>query len=97
MPGPRSGRRLALFLYQDGCRLTYVRPGVRVRPIRRQGAAMKLTLRTVVRETTGRTGVVIARYSLRAQTLSEAKREVDRGSWVRDGIEPNSFEPGFSR
>ena len=56
------------------------------------GAAMGFTLRTVVREATGKTGVVIARYSLRAQTLGEAKREVDRGNWVRDGIEPNSFE-----
>ena len=53
---------------------------------------MAFTLRTVVREKSGKVGVVIERRPLRAVTLNEAKREVDRGSWVRDGIEPNGFE-----
>ncbi len=53
---------------------------------------MGFTLRTVVREATGKTGVVIERYRLRAHTLAEAKREVDRGTWVRDWIEPNGLE-----
>ena len=56
-------------------------------------AALGLTLRTVVREATGKTGIVIERYALRAQTLAAAKREVDRGTWVqRNGITPNVFE-----
>src|SRR5829696_7974083 len=53
---------------------------------------MAFTLRTVVREKSGKVGVVIERRPLRAVTLNEAKREVDRGSWVRDGIELNGFE-----
>jgi len=35
---------------------------------------------------------VIERWTLRALTLDQAKREVDRGHWVTDGIEPNGFE-----
>jgi len=53
---------------------------------------MGFMLRTVVREGTGKAGVVIERYRLRAHTLIEAKREVDRGNWVRGWIEPNGFE-----
>ncbi len=53
---------------------------------------MAFTLRTVVREKSGKVGVVIERRPLRALTVNEAKREVDRGTWVRDGIEPNGFE-----
>ena len=52
---------------------------------------MAFTLRTVVREKSGKVGVVIERQPLRALTVN-AKREVDRGTWVRDGIEPNGFE-----
>jgi hypothetical protein len=53
---------------------------------------MGFTLRTVVREATGKVGVVLERWRLRALTLDEAKREVDRGGWVRNGIEPNGFD-----
>ena len=34
----------------------------------------------------------IERWRLRALTLDQAKREVDRGHWIRGGIEPNGFE-----
>jgi hypothetical protein len=53
---------------------------------------MGFTLKTVVREASGTVGVVIERWRLRALTLDQAKREVDQGHWVRDGIEPNGFE-----
>jgi hypothetical protein len=53
---------------------------------------MAFTLRTVVREKSGKVGVVIERRPLRALTVNEARREVDRGTWGRDGIEPNGFE-----
>jgi hypothetical protein len=56
------------------------------------GAAMGFTLKTVVREASGTVGVVIERWRLRALTLDQAKREVDRGHWLKDGIEPNGFE-----
>ena len=53
---------------------------------------MGFTLKTVVREASGTVGVVIERWRLRALTLDQAKREVDHGTWVRGGIEPNGFE-----
>jgi len=40
--------------------------------------AMGFTLRTVVREASGRVGVILERWRLKALTLNEAKREVDR-------------------
>ena len=53
---------------------------------------MGFTLKTVVREASGKVGVVLERWTLRALTLDQAKCEVDQGNWVRGGIEPNGFE-----
>lgn len=58
----------------------------------KHGAAMAFILRTVVREATGKTGVVIERIVLGALTLADAKREADSRSWVLHGIEPNALE-----
>jgi len=50
------------------------------------------TLRAVIREQNGRTGVVLERWALRARDLGTAKIEADRGSRISGGIMPNGLE-----
>ena len=53
---------------------------------------MAFMLRAVVREASGKVGLVIARWSLQALSPDEARREVDRRRWETGGVEPNSYE-----
>jgi hypothetical protein len=53
---------------------------------------MAFTLRAVVREASGKVGLVIARWPLQAPSPDAARREVDRGRWETGGVEPNSYE-----
>lgn len=50
------------------------------------------TLRAVIREESGGTGVIIEQWAMRARDLGTAKIEADRGSRIAGGIVPNALE-----